>query len=113
MKHASSPSGRRKAGIWLKTLREEAGLTQIDLARRLGFKYYAFVSQVETGLSRVPTEKLERWAQALGADPGKFTKQLISFYEPELHRLLTTAKNPRSPNTRPPRQTTPRRSKQR
>ena len=112
MKHASSPSGRRKAGTWLKTLREEAGLTQIDLARRLGFKYYAFVSQVETGLSRVPTEKLERWALALGADPGEFTKRLISFYEPEIHRLLNKADNGRPSKTRPMRQTTPRRSKQ-
>jgi transcriptional regulator with XRE-family HTH domain len=103
MKHASSPSGRRKAGIWLKTLREEAGLTQIDLAKRLGFKYYAFVSQVETGLSRVPTEKLERWAQAVGADPGEFTKRLISFYEPEIHRLLNTTENRRSPKGRLPR----------
>jgi hypothetical protein len=58
------------------------------LARRLGFKYYAFVSQVETGLNRVPTEKLEAWANTLDVDPAAFAKQLISFYEPELHRIL-------------------------
>jgi transcriptional regulator with XRE-family HTH domain len=69
-------------------LREEAGLTQVDLAKRLSLKYYAFVSQVETGLSRVPTAKLEIWARALHVRPSDFTKQLISFYEPELHRLL-------------------------
>jgi len=57
---------RKRAGVWLKTLREEAGLTQMQLAGRLGFKYYAFVSQVETGFSRVPTEKMEAWARALG-----------------------------------------------
>jgi transcriptional regulator with XRE-family HTH domain len=86
---------RRQAGAWLRQLRETAGLTQVELARRLGFKYYAFISQVETGISRVPTDKLEAWAQALDADPSEFTKRLISFYEPELHRLLYEARSRR------------------
>ena len=89
MKHPSSLKARRKqAGAWLRELREAAGLTQVELAGRLGFKYYAFVSQVETGFSRVPTEKIEAWAQAVGAEPSQFARQLISFYEPELHRVL-------------------------
>lgn len=88
MKLPSSHQNRKRAGIWLKGLREEAGLTQLDLARRLRFKYYAFISQVETGLSRVPTEKMEEWANALGVPPTAFARRLTSFYEPELHRLL-------------------------
>ena len=89
MKHPSIPKARRKqAGAWLRELREAAGLTQVELAARLGFKYYAFVSQVETGFSRVPTEKIEGWAQAVGAEPSQFARQLIAFYEPELHRVL-------------------------
>ena len=79
---------RKRAGAWLRGLREEAGLTQLELAKRLGFKYYAFVSQVETGFSRAPTEKMEAWARTLGVDPAQFARQLIAFYEPELHRLL-------------------------
>ena len=59
----------------------------MELAGRLGIKYYAFISQVETGFSRVPTEKIEAWANAVGADPPLFAKQLLSFYEPELHRV--------------------------
>ena len=51
-------------------------------------KYYAFVSQVETGFSRLPTAKLEAWALALEVDPTALTKRLIFFYEPELYRLL-------------------------
>ena len=89
MKRASSPKDeRRRAGLWLKELREGAGLTQSELATQLGVKYYAFVSQVETGFSRVPNEKMESWARAVGADPSRFARQLISFYEPELHRVL-------------------------
>jgi transcriptional regulator with XRE-family HTH domain len=89
MKHESRLKERRKeAGVWLKGLREKAGLTQMDLAIRLGFKYYAFVSQVETGFTRLPTQKVEAWANAVGADPQLFAKRLLSFYEPELHRVL-------------------------
>jgi transcriptional regulator with XRE-family HTH domain len=86
VKSAQAKTGR---GARLRNLREDAGLTQVALARRLGgLKYYPFVSQVETGLSRVPTEKLESWARALHVRPSDFAKQLISFYEPELHRLF-------------------------
>ena len=79
---------RKQAGSWLKELRGRAGLSQIELAAILGLKYYTFISQVENGFGRVPTESMEAWALALGADPSTFARQLVSFYDPELHRLL-------------------------
>jgi hypothetical protein len=36
----------------------------------------------------LPTDGMEAWARALGVNPSHFAKKLISFYEPELHRLL-------------------------
>ena len=83
---------RKKAGTWLKDLRTRAGLSQIELAGRLGFKYYTFISQVENGFGRVPTESLEEWGRALGVDPSSFARELLSYYEPELHRLLFEVK---------------------
>jgi transcriptional regulator with XRE-family HTH domain len=79
---------RKQAGDWLKQRRAEAGLSQVDLAARLGLKYYTFISQVENGFSRVPTETMEAWATQLGLDPAVFAKHLLVYYEPELHRLL-------------------------
>jgi transcriptional regulator with XRE-family HTH domain len=79
---------RKQAGTWLKELRARAGLSQIELAAVLGFKYYTFISQVENGFGRVPTESLEEWARALGVDPSSFARELLSYYDPELHRLL-------------------------
>ena len=79
---------RKQAGAWLKELRGRAGLSQIQLADVLGFKYYTFISQVENGYGRVPIESMEAWAKALGTDPSEFAKRLVSFYEPELYRLL-------------------------
>ena len=79
---------RRRAGAWLKEERARAGMSQLELAGRLGLKYYTFVSQVENGFGRVPTETMEAWARALGLEPAPFGRRLLSFYDPELHRLL-------------------------
>ena len=79
---------RKRAGAWLQARRKAAGLSQIDLAQKLGLKYYTFISQVENGFGRVPTESMESWARALGVPPGAFARHLLAFYEPELHRLL-------------------------
>jgi transcriptional regulator with XRE-family HTH domain len=79
---------RKNAGRWLKAQRKDAGLSQIQLAQRLGLKYYTFISQVENGFGRVPISLMEQWALALKHDPTAFARQLISFYDPELSRLL-------------------------
>jgi transcriptional regulator with XRE-family HTH domain len=83
---------RKQAGAWLQEMRKAAGLSQVDLAARLGLKYYTFVSQVENGFGRVPTETMEQWALALGFPPGEFARRLLGYYDPELHRLLFEVK---------------------
>ena len=83
---------RKDAGAWLKGLRNQAGLSQIELAQLLGLKYYTFISQVENGFGRVPTESMEQWAKALSCDPTDFARQLLRYYDPELHRLLFEVK---------------------
>src|ERR1700752_3919687 len=79
---------RKQAGDWLKQRRADVGLSQADLAARLGLKYYTFISQVENGFSRVPTETMAAWATELGLEPAAFAKHLLMYYEPELYRLL-------------------------
>ena len=85
---AVTKSLRQDAGRWLKAAREAAGLTQAELAARVGLRYYTFVSQMESGVGRVPVESQGAWAQALGLDPEVFARTLLRHYEPELHRLL-------------------------
>jgi DNA-binding XRE family transcriptional regulator len=84
---------RQQAGRWLKTAREEARLTQAELAEKVGLRYYTFVSQVESGLGRLPIETQGAWAEALGLEPGEFAKTLLRYYEPELYRLLFGAES--------------------
>jgi transcriptional regulator with XRE-family HTH domain len=84
---------RKLAGDWLKQRRADAELSQADLAVRLGLKYYTFISQVENGFSRVPTEIMGAWGRELGLDPAAFAKHLLMYYEPEMHRLLFGAES--------------------
>lgn len=89
---SKSLQSRKVAGTWLKELRGRAGLSQIELAERLGLKYYTFISQVENGFGRVPTESMEAWSLALGEEPSSFARTLLAHYDPELHRLLFEVK---------------------
>ena len=84
---------RKEAGEWLKQARKKAGLSQIDLAEKLNLKYYTFISQVENGFGRVPSESMEAWARAIGIAPGIFARHLLSYYDPDLHRLLFKVKS--------------------
>jgi transcriptional regulator with XRE-family HTH domain len=84
---------RKQAGAWLQNRRKIAGLSQIELAQRLGLKYYTFISQIENGFGRVPSDSMEAWARALGVAPAEFARHLLAFYEPELHKLLFEVKS--------------------
>ena len=79
---------RREAGRWLKGLREKQGLSQRQLADLVGVEYYTFVSQLEVGRGRIPPDRYEAWAKALGMDPAEFVRHLMQFYDPETYRLL-------------------------
>jgi transcriptional regulator with XRE-family HTH domain len=79
---------RKRAGAWLKTQRRNAGLSQIDLATGLGLRYYTFISQVENGFGRVPSESMQLWARCLGIPASVFARNLLAYYDPHLYRLL-------------------------
>ena len=57
---------RRQAGQWLKQLRESKGLSQRQLAQAVEVDYYTFISQIESGRGRIPPDRYELWARALG-----------------------------------------------
>ena len=79
---------RREAGKWLKDLRLRAKLTQRDLAELVGVEYYTFVSQLEVGRGRIPPDRYELWAKALGLPAADFVKQLMRYYDPQTYRIL-------------------------
>jgi len=90
---------RREAGIWLKEMREARGLSQRDLATMVGVEYYTFVSQIESGRGRIPPDRYEAWAQALGMDAGAFVRKLLRFYDPITYALLFPNELPHPANS--------------
>ncbi len=87
---------RRELGAWLKQGREASGLTQAELAERLGLRYYSFVSQVENGIGRIPQDLYAPWAEALGLDAKSFALTVLEHIEPGLHAMVTASKRGKS-----------------
>ena len=79
---------RATLGLWLKSLREAAGLSQRDLADRLSLDYYTFISQLENGRGKIPAHRYVEWAQALEQNPKSFVRELLRFYEPPTYQIL-------------------------
>ncbi|KQV99946.1 helix-turn-helix domain-containing protein [Rhizobacter sp. Root1221] len=84
---------RKRFGAWLKETRETAGLTQLDLAMKLDFAYPTMVSQIERGISALPTHDLKVWAEALGLSQKDFANQWLYYMEPNVWAALN-GKNP-------------------
>jgi transcriptional regulator with XRE-family HTH domain len=82
---------RKEAGLWLRARREDLGLSQRELARRVNMEYYTFISQIESGRGRVPAERLEDWAGALELEPRDLAKTLMQYYDPYMYRLIFPA----------------------
>lgn len=90
-RHLSDPEIRdlrRMAGVWLKELREARGLSQRALADLVGAEYYTFISQLETGRGRIPPDRYEDWAKALGVPAADFVRTLMRYYDPVTYGIL-------------------------
>ena len=79
---------RNQAGVWLRELRERRGLSQREVAARVGAEYYTFISQLETGRGRIPPDRYLIWAHALGIDKREFVRTLMSYYDPVTYGIL-------------------------
>jgi transcriptional regulator with XRE-family HTH domain len=79
---------RNQAGIWLRALREKRDLSQQELAAQVGVEYYTFISQLETGRSRIPPDRYLIWARALGIEEREFVRTLMSYYDPVTYGIL-------------------------
>ncbi|CAK6472605.1 hypothetical protein BFRIG_01845 [Peribacillus frigoritolerans] len=55
-------------GIRIKELRIKQGLTQVDFAKRLGYKHPSIISEIESGKKGLSANKLPLVANVLGVD---------------------------------------------
>lgn len=84
---------RRAAGEWLRSQRERCGFSQTDLARALGLDYYTFISQIENGRGRIPSNRYADWADALSIGRRDFAVKMMHFYDPITYDLVFGGEN--------------------
>lgn len=85
---------RRRCGAYIKGLRIDAGLTQAQVAKALGYTYYTMISQVESGKARIPPEDYPQWAALLKVDLAEFAKTILSFMDPFTYHAIFGGENP-------------------
>ena len=82
----------------LRAARKEAGLTQVEVAKRLG-RHQSFVTKSETGERRVDVVELARFARLYGKAQdrlNRFTLRHLDFYYREVLRARNRAAEPRA-----------------
>jgi transcriptional regulator with XRE-family HTH domain len=79
---------RKAIGKRLKELREGTGKTQLDLSLCLGLPYATFISQIEAGLARLPTDRVGEMADCLSVGKGYLALLYVRYYEPILYQAI-------------------------
>lgn len=86
---------RRKIGLLLKWFRENAGLTQANIAEKLKYVNTNFVSMVENGKSSPPLGRLDEYRTAYKA-PSEIIPVILKHLFPEVWYsvVVTVSENP-------------------
>lgn len=59
----------KKIGQRIKQAREALGMTQAELARRMGYSARSTINRIENGSQAFPMKKLDKFAQVLDVTP--------------------------------------------
>ena len=84
-------------GQRLKLAREQAGLSQEELARRLGYKSKSSITKIEKGIQGMTLSAIKDFAQELGLDPSTLVKwQDLDFEDDRARRFAGSKTAPPS-----------------
>ena len=81
---------RQRGGDLLRQRREFLGLTQRQLAERVGLDPPTIVAQLESGVGRIEPHQYEQWAQALELPISKLVARVLEHTDPVAHRLFVS-----------------------
>lgn len=81
-----------KIGSIVRDYRTKAGLTQMELAEKLGYDSPQFVSLFERGFSKVPVDTLGQLISILGIPEKVVLGLLLSDYESEIKTKMAEGK---------------------
>jgi transcriptional regulator with XRE-family HTH domain len=79
-------------GQMVRDFREKKGLTQLQLAQKLGYETSQFVSLFERGLSKVPMEVLGQLVIILGIPEKQFKSILLKDFEADISSRINSGK---------------------
>lgn len=85
---------RREMGAYIRHLRLERGMTQIELGEALGMGMTA-VSAIETGRNSLPPELVEACAEALKVPVKEFAKVFLRWTNPWMYKIFVDDHDPR------------------
>ena len=88
-----APSQKR-IGQFLKQHRVKAGLTQSDVAQRLGYTSPQFISNIERGLCSAPVKHLKDFAKMYNLDSEELIGLLLTEHETMLRSALNLEQKP-------------------
>lgn len=78
-----------RLGLFLKSKREEKGLTQSEVARTLGYGSPQFISNIERGISSVPMKSLRLMIDLYGVSADEIVEILLEEKKQQLARALS------------------------
>jgi transcriptional regulator with XRE-family HTH domain len=79
---------RKEAGRWLRELREKCGLSQRELADKVGVEFHTLIAQLEHGRGRIPPDRYLVWAAALEIEPRELIRRLTYYYDPDTYKIV-------------------------
>jgi transcriptional regulator with XRE-family HTH domain len=98
--HGDERRFRRALGQKIRVLRERRKMTQMDLAKELGFTSTGTISQVENGLKGLSVDSIMKAAKVLGVhpivliSPSPFSKADIRIISSLLNLLARSSEQP-------------------
>lgn len=75
-------------GLFFKEKRTASGLTQLDVARKLGYTSAQFISNFERGLCSLPLNAIRKLTQLYKADQDKVYNLIMSEQESYIQEQL-------------------------
>jgi transcriptional regulator with XRE-family HTH domain len=80
----------KQLGVFLRKKREAMGITQKELSQKLGLTVCQLISNIERGVSEVPTNRISVYAQSLELDPKELTKMIEQVLKKKTDKKTST-----------------------
>lgn len=81
----------KRMGIYLREMREKKGLTQAQVATKLGYGSPQFISNIERGVSRVPLKSLKSFIDLYELPTNDVIDFLLDEKRKQLQKVLGVA----------------------